>query len=94
MDLEDMPTWNRTLYEVHKYIFSGASNPPDWDYSIPARVDPDHWYVGETGWKQGDPKQAEWAKGFVHYLKDRHIDNVIHHAIFTSNEFVFTWWHR
>lgn len=76
MDLVDLPVWNRTLLDVHKYIFSGASNPADWDISIPAKISSDHWFIGETGWKQEDPNQVKWAEGFIQYLRHRGINNV------------------
>lgn len=91
MDLSDMPTWNRTFIEVHKYIFSGDSNVPDWDTSIPSSITSDHWFVGETGWKHGIEKEREWAEGFLAYLKLRNITNVCGWTIAHSGD-TEGWW--
>lgn len=74
--LDDMPTWNRTYIEVHKYRFSGASDRADWEISMPARIPPERWFVGEVGWKQQVDSDATWAKGFMQYLVQRNISNV------------------
>lgn len=74
--LEDMPTWNKTYIEVHKYRFSGTSNREDWDISMPARIPSNHWFVGEVGWKQQVDIDATWGKGFMQYLVQRQISNV------------------
>lgn len=92
MDLSDMPTWNRTFIEVHKYIFSGNSVPSDWDQSIPRRIPPEHWIVGETGWKQSDDRERVWAEGFLRYLKNRGIFNVCVWTIAHSGD-TEGWWH-
>lgn len=75
MHFDDMPTWNRTYIEVHKYRFSGASNREDWDTSMPERIAPDRWFVGEVGWKQQVDVDATWGRGFMQYLNQRKISN-------------------
>lgn len=91
IDLSHLPEWNRIYIEVHKYQFSGRSDPQDWDISMPQRISPEHWFVGETGWKQQDDGQVEWAKTFLAYLEKRHIKNVcawtIAHSVDTDG-----WW--
>lgn len=74
--LEHMPTWNRTYVEVHKYKFSGVSDRADWNISIPERIPPERWFVGEVGWKQAIDSDATWGKGFMQYLQSRKISNV------------------
>jgi len=91
MHLEDMPTWNRTYIEVHKYIFSGASNPEDWDMSMPARIPSDHWFVGEVGWKHQEEKQRTWAEVFLAYLTSRNINNICAWTIAHSGD-TDGWW--
>lgn len=76
MHYEDMPTWNRTFIEVHKYRFSGVSNRADWDVSIPSHIPSSKWFIGEVGWKQQIDQDATWAKGFLQYLVQRNITNV------------------
>ena len=76
MHFDDMPTWNRTYIEIHKYRFSGLSNRDDWDISMPMRISPDHWFIGEVGWKQQIDIDATWAKGFMQYLVQRNISNL------------------
>lgn len=76
VNFEDMPTWNRTFIEVHKYHFSGASDRRDWDVSIPARIPAGRWFVGEVGWKQHIDEDATWGMGFMQYLVERNISNV------------------
>jgi len=91
MDLSDMPTWNRTYVEVHKYKFSGASNRQDWDISIPDKIPPDHWFVGEFGWKQDVAEDLKWAEGFISYLKERNIRSVCGWTIAHSGD-TAGWW--
>lgn len=76
MSLDHMETWNRTYIEVHKYKFSGASNREDWEISIPRRIPPNKWFVGETGWKQNIDVESTWGTGFMQYLYERNIQNV------------------
>lgn len=91
MNLQDMPTWNRTYIEVHKYIFSGNSVESDWDISIPNSINSDRWFVGETGWKQGIDQEREWAETFLSYLKMRNISNVCAWTIAHSGD-TEGWW--
>ena len=76
MHFNDMPTWNRTFIEVHKYRFSGRSTRDDWDISIPTHIPPSRWFVGELGWKQTVDEDATWGKGFLQYLVQREISNI------------------
>lgn len=73
MDLSEMPTWNRTFIEIHKYAFSENSDPEFWDKTMPAAIPSDRWLVGETGWKSND---SAWAQTFLTYLNNRSIDNI------------------
>lgn len=82
---------NRTYIEVHKYIFSGNSVEEDWDISIPYYIPPERWFIGETGWKHGDPKEREWAETFLAYLKKRGIYNVCAWTIAHSGD-TEGWW--
>lgn len=91
MKLDDMPTWNRTYIEVHKYIFSGASDLQDWEKSIPRSIPSDHWFVGEVGWKQEIQKEREWAERFLAYLNSRNITNVCAWTIAHSGD-TEGWW--
>lgn len=91
MDLSDMPTWDRTYIEVHKYIFSGESNVKDWDKSIPDRIESSHWFVGEVGWKQGVPEEREWAENFLAYLNHRNITDICAWTIAHSGD-TEGWW--
>ena len=91
IDLSDMPTWNRTLIAVHKYIFSGNSVRSDWDLSIPRRIPADHWFVSEFGWKQSKPEEREWAVGFLQYLRERGIYNTCAWTIAHSGD-TDGWW--
>lgn len=91
INLSGMPTWNRTYIEVHKYIFSGASDVPDWDKSIPKSISPDHWFIGEVGWKQEIQKEREWAERFFAYLTSRNITNVCAWTIAHSGD-TEGWW--
>lgn len=92
MDLSHMDTWNRTYIEVHKYLFSGNSVVEDWEVSIPRRIPPERWFVGEVGWKQGDDTHRNWAEGFLAYLKNRNITNVCAWTIAHSGD-TEGWWH-
>lgn len=83
--------WNRTFIEVHKYIFSGASNFEDWEISMPRNIPSDHWFVGEVGWKQQDKDQREWAERFLAYLRYRRIYNVCAWTIAHSGD-TDGWW--
>jgi hypothetical protein len=74
--LMDMPTWNRTFIEVHKYRLSGKSDELDWNQSMPFQIPADHWFIGETGWKQDQPNDLMWARGWLDYLVRRNISNV------------------
>jgi aryl-phospho-beta-D-glucosidase BglC (GH1 family) len=91
IELSDMPTWNRTLIAVHKYIFSGNSVRSDWEISIPHRISPDHWFVSEFGWKQKDQREREWAVGFLDYLSERGIYNTCAWTIAHSGD-TDGWW--
>lgn len=91
MSLEHLPVWNRTYIEVHKYIFSGTSDIKDWDASIPKRIHPDHWFVGEIGWKHHIQKEREWAERFLTYLNSRGISNVCLWTIAHSGD-TDGWW--
>jgi hypothetical protein len=86
IDLSGMTTWNRTFIEVHKYHFSGSSDRHDWDISIPRRISADHWFIGETGWKQHIQSQREWAGRFLSYLKERGITNVCYWTVAHSGD--------
>jgi hypothetical protein len=86
IDLSHMPTWNRTFIEIHKYHFSGTGDRHDWEVSIPRRISPDHWFVGETGWKHNIPHEREWATTFIGYLKEREIQNVCYWTIAHSGD--------
>lgn len=91
INLKDMDEWERIVYEVHKYSFSGPQSTYDWDISIPRSVSPEHWFVGEIGWKQGDPEQVKWAEEFLAYLQKRHITNVCAWTIAHSGD-TEGWW--
>lgn len=91
MELSNMSTWNRTFIEVHKYIFSGTSDTADWDHSIPNRIDPERWFVGEVGWKQEIVQEREWAERFLSYLIARNITNVCAWTIAHSGD-TEGWW--
>ena len=91
MELSHMPTWDRTYIEVHKYIFSGNSNPSDWDKSIPPSIAPEHWFVGEFGWKHDVPIEREWAETFISYLYERNITNACAWTIAHSGD-TEGWW--
>jgi hypothetical protein len=92
IDLSDMKdTWNRTYIEVHKYIFSGKSNPTDWDISMPSTIPPEHWFVGEVGWKHDIVTEREWAEGFLAYLNARNISNLCAWTIAHSGD-TEGWW--
>jgi aryl-phospho-beta-D-glucosidase BglC (GH1 family) len=79
-DVEDLPYKDRIHYSVHKYIFSipQGSNPDtydyeaDWDRSFGKYTE--KLIVGEWGFKQ-TPKEEEWARRFIKYLKKRNIRN-------------------
>jgi aryl-phospho-beta-D-glucosidase BglC (GH1 family) len=88
---EDNGVWNRTYIEVHKYIFSGNSVPADWDISIPYKIPSERWFIGETGWKQQDANQRNWAEGFLTYLEKRDIKNVCAWTIAHSGD-TDGWW--
>jgi len=91
MELSDMPTWNRTFIEVHKYIFSGNSTPADWDVSIPSRIPSSRWFVGETGWKNEFEDERLWAEEFLSYLSFRKISNLCAWTIAHSGD-TEGWW--
>lgn len=91
MDLSDMPTWNRTFIEVHKYQFSGTSTPEDWELSMPRSIPAEHWFIGETGWKHDITMERDWATGFIAYLKSRKINNVCAWTIAHSHD-TDGWW--
>lgn len=79
-DMEELPYKDRVYYSVHKYIFSipQGSNPDtfnyeeNWDRSFGKY--PEKVVVGEYGFKN-EPKEIEWAKRFIKYLKRRNIRN-------------------
>ena len=81
----------RLYIEVHKYIFSGASNPTDWDISIPSSVPSSNWFIGEMGWKSTIPREREWAHTFLSYLHKRNITNVCGWTIAHSGD-TDGWW--
>lgn len=91
MNLTHTPTWNRTFIEVHKYVFSGASDIADWNRSMPESIPADHWFVGEVGWKHDVPKEREWAERFLTYLNARNITNVCAWTIAHSGD-TEGWW--
>lgn len=91
-ELVDMPTWNRTYIEVHKYSFSGNPSKQDWDTSIPESIPPSHWFIGEMGWKMNNPRDVAWANEFISYLKWRRIYNVCLWTIAHSGD-TEGWWH-
>lgn len=91
MNLADMPTWDRTFIEVHKYVFSGPSDSPDWDKSMPTSIPASHWFVGEVGWKHGVPEERAWAEGFLSYLNYRNITNLCAWTIAHSGD-TEGWW--
>lgn len=91
MKLNDMPTWNRTFIEVHKYIFSGTSNQEDWEKSMPRNIPADHWFIGEIGWKHEMQKEREWAERFLAYLNSRNISNLCAWTIAHSGD-TEGWW--
>lgn len=91
INLSDMPTWDRTYVEVHKYIFSGDSDVPDWDHSIPTSISSDHWFIGETGWKHDVIEERMWAEGFLNYLVYRNISSVCAWTIAHSGD-TEGWW--
>lgn len=90
-ELKDMPTWNRTYIEVHKYSFSGTPGPKDWSLSIPDSIAPEHWFIGEMGWKMGEPLQVEWATKFIEFLRERSIYNACMWTIAHSGD-TEGWW--
>ena len=89
--LKELTVWNRSKVEVHKYKFSGVSNPNDWDKSMPSSISSDHWFVGETGWRTNVIEEKLWGDEFIDYLIDRKISNVclwtIAHSYDTNG-----WW--
>lgn len=93
MSLRDLlPTvWNRTYIEVHKYSFSGEQSTQAWDISIPDTIQPNHWFIGEFGWKETEPSQVEWAIEFINYLKSRGIYNACAWTIAHSGD-TNGWW--
>ena len=91
IDLHDMDEWDRIVYEVHKYSFSGPQSKRDWDISIPTSVPPEHWFVGEIGWRQNDQEQVKWAQDFLAYLQARQITNVCAWTIAHSGD-TDGWW--
>lgn len=82
---------SRLFIEVHKYIFSGASNAADWDISIPSAIPSSNWFIGEMGWKHTVPQEREWAEGFLSYLNKRNISNVCAWTIAHSGD-TDGWW--
>lgn len=91
MHLETHPAWDRIFIEVHKYVFSGKSDVADWNKSIPVRIPPNHWFIGEVGWKQDVAKEREWAEGFLTYLNSRNISNLCAWTIAHSGD-TEGWW--
>lgn len=91
MNLFNMPTWNRTFIEVHKYIFSGNSTPVDWDKSIPFTIPPERYFVGEVGWKNDIAEERLWAEKFLSYLSVRNINNLCAWTIAHSGD-TEGWW--
>lgn len=91
MTLENHPAWDRIFIEVHKYVFSGKSDVDDWSKSIPSKVSPKHWFVGEVGWKQDVPKERAWAEMFLTYLNSRNITNLCAWTIAHSGD-TEGWW--
>lgn len=91
IDLSDMPTWNRTLIEIHHYYFHGNHTPTEWDQLMPRSIPSDHWFIGELGWKQNITEEREWARNLLGYLSSRNISNVcawtIAHSADTNG-----WW--
>ena len=71
IDLEDMGLGDRLKYEIHKYIFTGTSNPSDWDYSFGTYTN--KTIVGEYGYISSKPEQVAWARQFINYLDSRNI---------------------
>lgn len=85
MSFSDMPTWNRTYMEIHKYPFTKDRwDESKWNESIPYDICPSHWFVGETGWKQG--KEMAWANKFLSYLSQRNISNLCFWTIAESQD--------
>lgn len=74
------------LVDVHKYFFQGNSTPTNWDTTIPKRIPPQQWFIGETGWKQNIPQERDWGNSFVHYLQSRGIDNLCFWTIAHSGD--------
>jgi len=72
MDLEDLSFSARIRYESHKYIFSGSSNPEDWNKSFGRFKD--KVIVGEWG-MMNQPDQLEWANRFVDWLIENNVRN-------------------
>lgn len=91
MNLTQLAAWNRTYIEVHKYIFSGDSNEADWDKSIPDKIPPEHYFIGEFGWKQSDERERNWGERFITYLKRRNIQNACAWTIAHSGD-TEGWW--
>lgn len=82
---------SRLHIDVHKYVFSGTSNPPDWDISIPNTIPAANWFIGETGWKNNVPQERQWAETFLSYLNKRNITDVCAWTIAHSGD-TDGWW--
>lgn len=67
IDLEALPFSDRISYTIHKYIFSGNSNPSDWETSFGKFKN--KVSVGEWGFFSDRPDQVEWAKTFIEWLR-------------------------
>lgn len=91
VSLQDLPVWNRTKIEVHKYAFTGPSTVKEWNRTIPTSIDPSHWFVGETGWKMSSSTEVEWGHRFIDYLVQRGIRNVCLWTIAHSDD-TSGWW--
>lgn len=82
LDLSGTPTYNRTTYSLHKYPFSSGSNyKDDWDFSINSHGE--KVAVLEFGFKSQD---TDWARQFVHYLKEKKIEDTCFWTIAHSRD--------
>lgn len=87
----EMPYWNRSYIEIHAYEFNGNSTTEELDVKLPLSIPADHWFVGETGFKQDDERQEKWIADFLGYLETRNISNLCLWTIAHSQD-TNGWW--
>lgn len=85
IDIEDVEYHDRVKYTIHKYIFSGNSEPNDWDYSFGTHLNKTS--VGEWGFFSEKPNEVKWAKEFISWLKKNGIrDNFFWTTVSNSGD--------